>query len=124
MPGEISSMAVLLEETVSELAAEDRLRWPNALNDANYYHEAETDGFYDGIAACLDALADRFENEEVNGRNAASFVRLAAKELWELEGEGRRWNPGEKLLIATAMLHLVGALEIDSRRFAKKRVGR
>ncbi|MFA6956713.1 MAG: hypothetical protein WC538_12655 [Thermoanaerobaculia bacterium] len=116
MAGNITSMSVNLEDTVRELSAGDRLKWDGAHNDANYYHESITNGFFDGLAACLDALADRFDFVKKEGADSPYFLRDAAAELWSLKGEEREWKDRRGLPIATAMLHLVTALEIESRR--------
>jgi hypothetical protein len=113
--GHVASMTVRLEDTLKSLGGEDRLRWDGAINHANYYHEA-TNGFYDGVAACLDVLADRFEKVKAEGADSAFFIRDAANELWSLTGEGRNWQSADRLPQATAILDVLTALEIESRK--------
>jgi len=120
MAENIPTMAVQLEELVAELNAEHRLKWPNATNEANYYEESSSNGFYDGIASCLDVLADIHEWAKSEGGDAAFFLREAANTLWQLEGASRRWKDAENLHKAAALLHLVTALEIESRRIPKE----
>jgi hypothetical protein len=103
----VTSMAVSIEDEVTRLKARDRLKWPDAVNHANYYHEGNRNGFYDGVAACLDVLADRYGFTAKEGADSAFFLREAAKELWSLQGEGRRWQTGPPLTIAQAVLHLL-----------------
>ena len=119
MSGNVTSMAVTLEGEVDELGCEDRLRWDDAANDANYYHEPMTSGFFDGLAACLSALADRFELVKAEGANSAFFIRQAAEELWSLQGDARRWTSPERLPLALSLQHLAAALEIGGRKIVK-----
>jgi hypothetical protein len=109
-------MAVWLEDEVKDLGCADRLRWAGALNDANYYHESSTNGFFDGLAACLSVLADRFETVQAEGAHSAFFMRNAAEELWALTGDARRWKDADRLPLAVALQHLESALEIESRK--------
>jgi len=120
MSGNFTSMAVGLEDEVKRLNAENRLRWKGAINHANYYHESTTNGFYDGLAACLDALADRYEWVKQEGANSAHFIRNAAHELWSLAGDSRRWKDAERLPLAVALQALTVALEIESRRIVEQ----
>jgi len=103
-------MAAHLEETVRALDAASRLKWKDARNDAayylGYYDEAQLiQGFYDGVAACLDVLA------RGGGDSAPFFLKKAAKELWALQGEQRLWTPPDRLGVATAVLDLLSAIE-------------
>jgi hypothetical protein len=109
-------MAVSLEDDVRQLDAEGRLRWAAATNHANYYHESSTNGFFDGLAACLDSLADRYTFDRRDDGNPAYFIREAAKQLWALSGDARRWKDPDRLPLASALQHLMSALEIESRR--------
>jgi hypothetical protein len=110
MPVPIDSMAAHLEETVRALDAAGRLKWKDARNDAGYYlgHYDDThlnQGFYDGIAACLDVLA------RDAGDAAPFFLKRAAKELWALTGEQRIWTAPDRLGVAAAVLDLLNAFE-------------
>ena len=118
MPRLSSSIAVELETLVDDLSASQRLRWQGATNNANYYQES-SNGFYDGVAACLDVLADRFQEVSSEDSNSAFFIRNAAHELWDLEGSARFWQGQYQLPQATAVLDLALALEIESRRIAE-----
>jgi len=114
MSGLPTSMAVSLEDDVGRLDAESRLRWEDASNSVDHYEGRN--GFYDGVAACLDVLADRFAEVSQPTANISSIIRDAANELWELDGAGRNWQTGADLQRATAMQHLLDALIVECRR--------
>lgn len=116
MSGDFTSMAVMLEDEVRDLRCADRLRWDGAINNANYYHESSSNGFFDGLAACLNTLADRFEMVKREGADSAFFIRETAEALWKLKGDARRWKDPDRLPLAIALQHLETALEIESRK--------
>ena len=113
MSGNVTSMAVALEDDVHELAAEGRLKWSNAYNTAAYY--VADGGFYDGVAACLDVLSEKFRSNRTETADSSFFIEQAAQELWSLR-EGRDWTIGDALKIAAAVQHLMSALQIEAQR--------
>jgi hypothetical protein len=107
-------MAISLEDDVKRLNAESRLRWEEASNSVDHYMRRNS--FYDGVAACLDVLADRFADVSQPTANISAIIRGAASELWELDGDGRDWQQGADLQRAVAMQHLLDALIVECRR--------
>jgi hypothetical protein len=115
----ITDTAVWVEHEVEKLDCAGRLRWAGAINHANYYHE-DTNGLFDGLAACLSELADRFDLVKSEEADSSFFIRETAEELWKLEGEARNWKDPNRLPLARSIANLVSALEIESRKIAPK----
>lgn len=113
MSGNVTSMAVALEDDVRELAAEGRLKWPNAYNTADYY--IADGGVDDGVAASLEAVSEKFCSNRTESADFSFFVQQAAQELWSLR-DGRGRTTGDALRIATAIQHLTSALQIEAQR--------
>jgi hypothetical protein len=98
--------AIMLEYYVYRLDAADRLRGKGARNSVHYYKSEK--GFYDGIAACLDALGDRSGAPRLRERLDEASHQLR-------ETDPRLEDPERFHTVAQALVHLVGAFTVASR---------
>jgi hypothetical protein len=105
-PQALFTAAILLEYYVYRLDAASRLTGKKAKNSVHYYKSQK--GFYDGVAACLDALGDRCGMPNLQERldKASHHLRNADPQIED---------PEHAPNVLHALVHVIGALSVASR---------
>jgi hypothetical protein len=102
----VRTAGVLLEHYVSVLEAENRLQGKKAENTAHYYQHER--GIYDGVASCLEAVADR--SGVPSFRESVEDVADQLRKADPVHEDPTRFPN-----VVQALVYLIGALVIASR---------
>jgi hypothetical protein len=105
-PQTLFTAAILLEYYVYRLDAANRLIGERAKNSVHYYKSQK--GFYDGVAACLEALGDRCGVPSLQAK-----LNEASHQLRHTESHTE--DPEHAPHVAQALVHVIGALSVASK---------